>query len=89
MASIEPQFTYKKKSLYRISRTFGKTRLHNGFDYSNSVMKKTLSPHIYRNKTMSDFLIYLNDYIVNLINAVKKFNVRRVYTVDKDYEYID
>lgn len=87
--AAEPTFKYKKKSLYKIARTFGETRLNTGFDYTDSIMKKTLSPYIYRNTNMFNFITYLNDYIVNLINGIKKFKIRRVYTVNKDYEYID
>jgi len=89
MNTVVPKFTYRKKSLYKIARTFGDERINTGYDYTDTVMKKTLSPYIFRNATMTNFITYINDYIVNLINATKKFKVRRVYTVDKDYEYID
>ena len=89
MSSVNPEFNYKKKSLYKIARTAGEERLNTGFDYTDSVMKKSVSPIILRNETMSIFITYLNDYVVNLINAIKKIKIRRNYIVSKDYEYID
>jgi hypothetical protein len=80
---------YKKKSLYRTARTKGEVRDNIGFDFSEQLLARTTSPYLRRNKNISTFLTFLNDYLSNLIRAVKWIQIHRVYTVDKDYEYID
>jgi len=80
---------YKKQSLYRTARTKGEVRDNIGFDFSEQLLTRTTSPHIRRNQNISTFLTFLNDYLSNLIRAVKWIQVHRVYTVDKDYQYID
>ena len=52
-------------------------------------MNKTTSSHLRRNPTVNTFLSFLTDYFTNLIRGVKWVSIHRVYTVDKDYEYIN
>ena len=80
---------YKKKSLYREARTRGERRENLGFDYREEIMNKTTSKHLNRNSTANGFLSFLTDYFSNIIGGVKWIQIHRVYTVDKDYEYID
>ena len=80
---------YKKVSLYRIARTKGEERKNLGFDYRESLLERTTSSHLRRNDNIRTFLTFVNDYFVNLIRAVKWIQIHRVYTVDKDYQYID
>jgi hypothetical protein len=81
--------TYKKQSLYKIALTKGEHRKNLGYDYTKTLMEKTVSKHTSRNPIIEGFLSYITDYFVNLIRAVKWVQIHRVYTVDKDYEYID
>jgi hypothetical protein len=80
---------YKKQSLYKIARLKGEQRKNLGYNYTETLMDKTLSGHTTRNSTIDGFLTFITDYFVNLIKAVKWVQIHRVYTVDKDYEYID
>lgn len=80
---------YKKKSLYRIARTAGEQRKNLGFDYREVMLEKVTSKHLHRNDTVYTFMSFLSDYFANLVRAVKWIQLHRVYTVDKDYEYID
>jgi hypothetical protein len=49
-------------------------------------MRNSLSPHIYRNDVMRDFLDFINDYVYNKIQAVRKLRFFKNFTVDKDYD---
>ena len=80
---------YKKKSLYKEARTRGEERKNLGFDYKEHLMEKTTSRHLRRNPTANTFLTFMTDYFANIIRGVKWIQIHRVYTVDKDYEYID
>lgn len=83
-------FKYKRKSLYKIAKTFGENRLNLPYDYTkdNEIVKRTLSNHILRNNIMEVFLRFINDFIVLMIKGVNYIRLKRVYTVDKDYKYI-
>jgi len=83
------QFSYKKVSLYKLAMTYGEKRLNLDYDYTDTVMSRTLSAALFRNPILATFLVYVNDYVVNLINAVKKVKISRNYTVPKDYQYIN
>jgi len=87
--ATEGLFTYRRPRLYRVACEDCNSRKNLGFDYTDDVIKKTVSPHILRNEVHNKFLIFINDYVVNLINAVKKVRIHRVYSVDKDYEHIN
>ena len=83
-------FKYKKKSLYKIARTAGEQRLNLPFEYSqnNEIVRRTMSPHILRNPVVEKFLQFINDHVRLTFKAVSWIKLKRVYTVDKDYEYI-
>lgn len=83
-------FKYNKKSLYKIARTVGEVRLNTPFDYTKEgeIIKRTISPHIIRNNVMFTFLKFINDHIVLMIKSINYIKLKRVYTVDKEYEYI-
>jgi hypothetical protein len=86
----EDLFKYKKKSLYKIARTAGEERLNTPFPYTegNEVVKRTISPYILRNPVVEKFLQFINDHTVLMFKATTWIKLKRVYTVDKDYEYI-
>lgn len=84
-------FKYKKKSLYKIARTTGEQRLNTPFDYTkgNVLVKKTISPRLFRNPVVETFLQFINDHTVLMFKSATWIKLKRVYTVDKDYEYIN
>jgi len=75
---------YKLQNLYSGAKTRKDNRLNLGFDYSEQLMQRNLSGHILRNQTMSDFISFINDYLMNIINSVKKLQQFKNYTVKKD-----
>lgn len=80
---------YKRESLYKIADTHGEERKNIGFDFSGQVMKRTLSDHLFRKETLSNYLMFIDDFFTNLINAVKRIRISNVFSVDKDYKLID
>lgn len=83
------RFGYKKPSLYNIAKTAGEERLNIAYDYRNEVMIRNISPHLLRVPIINYFVIYLNDYFVNLISATKIVRIFRVFSVNKDYQHIN
>ena len=67
----------------------GKERLNIAYDYKNEVLSRNISRHLLRVPIINYFTIYLNDYFVNLINTTKVVRIFRVFSVNKDYQYIN
>lgn len=79
---------YKAKPLYKLAECFGEERKHLPYDYKETLLSKMLSPYIYRKRDVSNFLEFINDWIVTLLEGVGKLKILKNFTVDKDYKYI-
>jgi hypothetical protein len=88
-SALEGRFSYKKPSLYSLAKTQGEMRLNIDFDYRNDVIKRSVSNHLLRVPIVYWFTVYMNDYFVNLIDTTKKVRIFRVFSVNKDYQYIN
>jgi len=61
-----------------------------GYDYSNTLLNKTMSNYMFKNINVKNFLEkYLNPIIVSFINDVKFLRVFYNYAVPKDYDKIN
>lgn len=90
MSSIyDGLYRYKRQSLYKIARMAGEERKNLGFDYKDSIFRRTMSSHMFRNQTVSDFLGFLNDIWYLMIESIKQYRIFKVYSVDKDYKNIN
>jgi len=77
------------ESLYD-ARDQKNTELKNlGYDYSSTLMYKTLSKYLFRNETLAGFLGHLNGIMVYYVNSVKSIRVFFNYTVPKNYTKIN
>lgn len=82
-------YKYKRQSLYKVARTAGEDRKNLGFDYSDSIFRKTMSNHMFRNQTLVDFLGFSNDFWVKMVDSIKQYRIFKMYSVDKDYKHIN
>lgn len=82
-------YKYKRQSLYNIARTAGEDRKNLGFNYSDSIFRRTMSNHMFRNNTVVDFLGFANDFWVQMVDSIKQYRIFKVYSVDKDYKHIN
>jgi hypothetical protein len=80
----------KIKSYYEISNHFGEKINNDVYDYSSGInlLKNTMSPYMFNNKNLSDFLQYINDILVNNIETVKKIRIHNNFTVSKNEKNI-
>ena len=80
-----------KKSLYDKTGELGLSRKNEGFNYSfeDFLLKKTLSPALFRNSDMEGFLSFINDIFVNNIDSVKDIRIHNNFTINKNTKYID
>ena len=79
---------YKAKSLYKCTESYGEERKNLPFDYTETLLSKMLSPYIYRNNTASQFLEFVNDWIVTLLRGVGELKIFKNFTVERDYKHI-
>jgi len=82
-------YKYKRQSLYKIARTAGEDRKNLAYDYSDTIFKKTMSNHMFRNQTLTDFMGFMNDIWVKMVDSIKSYKISKTYSVDKDYKYIN
>lgn len=87
MASIyDGLYSYKLRKLYSVAKRSKDSRKNLSYDYKDNIMKNSVSPHIYRNDVMRDFLDFINDYVYNKIKTVRSLKLFKNFTVDKDYD---
>lgn len=86
MSLYDGLYGYKLKKLYTIAKRSKDQRKGLGYNYQDKIMRNSLSPHLYRNEVMRDFLDFINDYLYNKIQAVRKLRFFKNFTVDKDYD---
>ena len=61
-----------------------------GYDYSNNLMNKTMSPYLMGNKNVNNFLTnHIQKIMVLLINNVKKLRIYYNIAVPKNYNKIN
>ena len=89
MSLYKDLLTYKRKRLYDVAKTRKDSRLNVGYDYqSNGLLGKMLSKHIQRNTTLNEFIIFLDDAILNILKGVRFVRGYKNYTVKKDDKYV-
>lgn len=60
-----------------------------GYDYSRTLLTKTLSNYLFRNTKVATFLSYLNNIMVFYLNQVKYVRIYFNFTVPKNYQKIN
>ena len=74
-----------RNSIFRKAYERSEKRLYIGFDYTDKVLEKSVSPHMFGVSAFSDkFLSFLNKMIVNNIEAAKKIRIFANPAVDKN-----
>jgi hypothetical protein len=62
---------------------------YQGYDYSKTLIKNSLSKYLYANNKLAGFLDHLNDFMVNLVESVKYIRNYYNYAVPKNYRKIN
>ena len=89
MSLYNDLFSYKRKSLYGFAKSRKDSKLNVGSDYQSSgLLKRMLSKHIQRNKTLEQFISFLDDALLNIIRGNRFLKGYKNYTVKKDDKYI-
>ena len=89
MSLYKDLLSYKRKSLYNVAKFRKDSRLNVGADYQEiGLFQRMISRHIQRNSTLNDFIAFLNDYLLNILNGNRFLKGYKNYTVKKDDKYI-
>ena len=78
---------YKRKRLYKVAKHRRDDLKNTKYDYKSGqrgLIGKQVSQHIQRNQTMREFLLFVNDYIVKLLDQVRYLKKFTKFTVQKD-----
>ena len=78
---------YKRKRLYKIAKHRRDDLKNTKYDYKSGqrgLIGKQVSHHIQRNQTMREFLLFVNDYIVSILDNVRFLRNFTNFTVQKD-----
>jgi acetyl-CoA carboxylase carboxyltransferase component len=84
MASlIQNLFKSRQRRDSDVRKTAVDNRKNLGNDYSQNVLRKSMSAYIFRNNTMNDFVILIQKTFSDLINAVAYLKGFKSYTTKK------
>tara|TARA_Y100001958_G_C21162919_1_gene496382 strand:- start:835 stop:1110 length:276 start_codon:yes stop_codon:yes gene_type:complete len=78
---------YRRKRLYKVAKHRRDSNLNTKFDYKTgerSLIKRVMSPHILRNQTMREFTVFINDFMLNLLDQVRYLKGYKNFTIEKD-----
>lgn len=77
-------------SLYKATFEEGWELKNTGYDYSQNLMKITLSSYMFRNERLSTFIEnHLGPIMVFFINRIKFLRIYYNFAVPKDYQKIN
>jgi hypothetical protein len=77
------------ESLYEIRDHKNDVLKNQGYDYTNTLMNRTLSNYLFRNEKVAGYLQKLNAIMVYYLNSVKTIRVFYNFTVPKNYQKIN
>lgn len=62
---------------------------YKGYDYSDTLIKKSISKYLYTNPKLAAFLDHLNRIMVHMVDSVKYIRNYYNFAVPKDYKHIN
>lgn len=84
MASLKNLFKSRQVRLYDIKKQVVDDRKHQGNNYRDNIIRNSISPYIYRNAQMNDFVIMIQHILADLIDSVTFLKTYKSFTTKKD-----
>lgn len=85
MSIFDNLYKYKISKKYNLTKSMNDSRLNEGRDYSNDLLKNSLSNHIQRNNTLKTFLGFIQDLFVENVKSVTRLKIYKAFSMPKDY----
>jgi hypothetical protein len=82
---LDGLFKNTKISIYDATDSAKDDRKNTGYDFSQDLMRKNLSPLLFKNEYLANFINLIQLPIIKFINTVTTLRVYKSYTVKKDY----
>jgi hypothetical protein len=82
---LDGLFKSTKISIYDATDSAKDNRKNIGYDFSQDLMRKNLSPLLFKNEYLANFINLIQLPIIRFINTVTTLRVYKSYTVKKDY----
>jgi len=82
---LDGLFKNTKISIYDTTDSAKDDRKNTGYDFSQDLMRKNLSPLLFKNEYLANFINLIQLPIIKFINTVTTLRVYKSYTVKKDY----
>jgi hypothetical protein len=82
---LDGLFKSTKISIYDATDSAKDNRKNIGYDFSQDLMRKNLSPLLFKNEYLANFINLIQLPIIKFINTVTTLRVYKSYTVKKDY----
>jgi len=87
MASIiQNLFKSRQKRNYSIRESVMDKRKNLGNDYTNNMLRKSLSSYIVRKNCMNDFVVLIQKVLADLVGSVTYLKGFKSFTTKKDYK---
>ena len=88
MSLYKDLYKYKLIKKYNLTKSMNDLRRNEGRDYSNDLLKNSLSKHIQRKDTMRDFISFIQDVFVENVKNVTKLKLFKAFAMPKDYHKV-
>lgn len=85
MSLYKDLYKYKLVKKYDLTKTMNDLRKNEGRDYTDNLLKNSLSEHIQRKDTMRDFIGFIQDIFVERVKAVTRLKLFKAFAMPKDY----
>jgi hypothetical protein len=82
---LDGLFKNTKISIYDATDSAKDDRKNTGYDFSQDLLRKNLSPLLFKNEYLANFINLIQLPIIKFINTVTTLRVYKSYTVKKDY----
>jgi hypothetical protein len=82
---LDGLFKSTEISIYDATDSAKDNRKNIGYDFSQDLMRKNLSPLLFKNEYLANFINLIQLPIIKFINTVTTLRVYKSYTVKKDY----
>lgn len=76
-------FKVRRKRTYDARKSAVDNRKNLGNDYTENALKNSISPYIFRNKYMNDFVTLIQLVVSDLVDAVTTLKLHKSYTHSK------
>ena len=81
---IKNLFKVRKRRNYSIRKNILDDRKNLGNNYRENILKNSISPYIYRNAHMNDFITFIQQVLADIVDTITQLKTYKAYTLKKE-----